>query len=240
MNGEQSQDRILHGFADCGVEAEALSVYGDVYRFTLNPRQNPYSQVAQMDLSDPDALPFDDDQFDLAVLHPPCTAYSDMPDANKDGDAPKLVPEARKIGERYAEHYVIENKPAAPLKDPVVLDGKMFGLPLKYERAFETSFPVDQPPRQSTLGTETSPFFYSERSPAWWRAAKGGIRGDYPKEHVAKNSLPLPYVHHLCRAWMAETGVAEGVADYSDYDAQMDERRAREVNHSLEGYANAE
>lgn len=234
--------RILHGFADHGTEAEALSVYGDATRATLNPRENDYSEVLRMDLSDPDTLPFEEGEFDLAVLHPPCTAYSDMPEADKDGSAPKLVPEAREIGQRYADHYIVENKPSAPLHDPVVLEGRMFGLPIKYARAFETSFQVDQPPRNARLGesAETSPFFYSERSPEWWRAAKGGIRGDYPKEHLAKNSLPLPFVHHLCRAWMDATRRSEGVADYSDYDAQMDKERAQASNSSLEQFATEE
>lgn len=231
--------RILHGFADCGVESEALSAYGEVTRATINPRENDYSTVVRADLSRPGELPFADGEFDLAVLHPPCTAYSDMPDANKHGDAPKLVPEAREIGQRVADHYVIENKPAAPLHSPTVLEGRMFGLPIRYERAFETSFDVPQPPRNARLGEppETSPFFYSERSPEWWRAAKGGIRGDYPKEHIAKNSIPLPFIHHICRAWMDATEVSGGVSDYSDYDAQMDEKRARAANAEIGDFA---
>lgn len=233
------QTRILHGFADCGVESEALSVYGDVTRATIDPRPNDFSEAIAADLSRPDELPFEEGQFDLAVLHPPCTAYSDMPDANKNGDAPRLIEEAREIGRRYADHYIVENKPAAPLADPVVLEGRMFGLPIKYERAFETSFPVDQPPRNGRLGQapETSPFFYTERSPEWWRAAKGGIAGDYPKEHIAKNSIPIPYIHHLARSWMDAIELSEGITDYSDYDAQMDKQRAEMANSSLEEFA---
>lgn len=229
--------KILHGFADHGAESEALSTYGTVTRATLNPVPNGHSSVVRVDLSAPDELPFHEGEFDLAFLHPPCTAYSDMPDANKDGDAPRLVPEAREIGERYAEHYVVENKPAAPLEDPLVLEARMFGLPIKYTRAFETSFPVDQPPRNARLGqpAETSPFFYSEKSHRWWLGVKG-LRGEYPKEHAAKNALPLSYVDHLCRGWLEATGDAQGVADYSDYDAEMDEKRAREANQSLTAF----
>lgn len=226
---------ILHGFADHGVEAQALSVYGSVTRATLNPRENEFSTVVAADLSHPDELPFKENQFTLGVFHPPCTAYADMPGANKNGDAPELIEEARELGERYCDHYIIENKPSAPLHDPVVLDGRMFGLPIKYERAFETSFSVEQPPRTARLGdpAETSPFFYTERSAEWWRAAKGGIRGDYSAEHLAKNSIPLPYIHHLCRAWLDATEASGGVSDYSDYDAEMDEKRARAANQSL-------
>lgn len=232
QNAEVKQ--ILHGFADHGVESEALAAYGNVTRASIEPRRNPHSVAVRVDLSEPDALPFEPGTFDLAFVHPPCTPYSDMPGANKNGDAPELIPEAREIGRRYADHYVIENKPAAPLRDPVVLDGRMFGLPIAYERAFETSFPAEQPPRQARLGqpAETSPFFFSEKSREWWSAAKG-VRGEYPKQHLAKNALPLAYVDHLARAWLEAIEAADGVRDYSDYDAEMDARRAEAANASL-------
>jgi DNA (cytosine-5)-methyltransferase 1 len=38
--------------------------------------------------------------------------------------------------------YVIENVPGAPLRDPVVLCGSMFGLSVRRHRLFECSFPV--------------------------------------------------------------------------------------------------
>jgi hypothetical protein len=219
--------RILHAFADHGVESEALATYGDVTRASIDPRPNDVSDAVRADATE---LPFAAGTFDLALFHPPCTAYSDMPSA--DADAVDMIPEARAEAARVADEWVIENKPAAPLRDPVVLDGKRFGLPVEYARAFETSFRVPEPPRQQTLGTETSPFFFSERTAAWWRSVKG-VRGDYPKDHLAKNCLPLAYVHYLARAWLAATDRAEGVTDYSDYDERMDERRAREQNEQL-------
>jgi len=238
LHSENQTPAVAHLFADCGTEAEALSTYGNVFRFTLDPRPNEFDEAAlQMDLGD--AMPAGD--YDLAVLHPPCTKWSDMPDVNPQ-DHPDLIARAREIGETIADHYVIENKPKAwddrDASPSVVLDGRMFGLPIKYERAFECSFTVEQPPRQSRLteSAETSPFFYSERTPEWWASVKG-LRGDYPKEHVAKNALPMAYVDHLMRSWLAATGRADGVADYSDYDAEMNAKRAREANHDLEGFA---
>jgi len=225
--------KILHLFADRGVEAEALSAVGTVHRYTLDPQPSPFvDETTQMDLAEETP----DETADLVVAHPPCTAWSDMPSADKDGDAPRLVRRARELGQKLGDHHVVENKPGAPLHEPTVLNGKMFGLPIAYERAFETSFPVDHPPRQQTLATETSSFFYSERTHAWWTAIKG-IRGSYPKEHVAKNALPMPYVDCLTRSWLQHVGEAQGCAEYSDYDARMDERRAREANSELGDYA---
>jgi len=192
-------DRILHCFADTGVESEPLGAYGDVVRVGLNPRDSNGSQPIQADAN---ALPFaDDTTFAFGLFHPPCTRWSDMPDA---GDAPNLIPLARELGERYCEHYIIENKPAAPLRDPVRLKGDMFGLPIEYDRAFETSFHVEQPAIHMTLGTECSTYYYSDRSTEWWHSVKG-VAGDYPKQRLAKSGTPAAYVHYLARAWLRET-----------------------------------
>jgi hypothetical protein len=226
--------RILHAWADHGTESEALSLYGEVVRASKEPRPGAEDELVP---ADGKRLPFSDGSFDLALVHPPCTKYAKMTQISGDkDDHENYISEARAEVERVADHYVIENRANAPLDDPVILDGLMFGLPIRYERGFETSFACEQPPRQATLGTtkaETSPFFYSERSPLWWRAVKGLRLGHYPVEHVAKNALPLAYVHHVVRAYLDEVGASQGVADYSDYDERMDERRAREQNEQL-------
>lgn len=233
---EQSGTAILHCYADMGVESEALACYGDVTRVGIDPRPNEASQVVQADARD---LPFDDDTFDLGLFHPLCTKWASMTSISGDpADHPNLIPDARREAGRVCDEWIIENVPRAPLKDPVVLNGKMFGLPVEYARAFETSFPVEQPPRQQSLATETSTFFYSGRDTVWWRSVKG-ISGDYPKEHVAKNCLPLPYVHWLVRQWLDATGRSEGVTDYSDYDLRKTTERRKAANESLESFAAA-
>ncbi|KYH24581.1 hypothetical protein HAPAU_35640 [Halalkalicoccus paucihalophilus] len=120
----------------------------------------------------------------------------------------------------------------------------MFGLPIAYERGFEMTFRVPQPPRQKQLGSEdkveTSPFFFSERSKEWWASVKGYRADRYPKEHLAKNAIPAPYVHYLCREWLkvyeAENGADAERPDYSDYDEQMNKRRRTEANQSIYDY----
>lgn len=230
---------ILHCFADHGTEAETLSCYGDVVRVGLDPRDNNDSTPIQADANN---LPFSDDvQFQFGLFHPPCTKWSDMPGANKDGDAPDLIPLAREIGEKYCDYWVIENKPRAPLKDPVLLDGKMFGLPIEYERAFEANFELEQPPRQAFLAeTESSSYFYSEMSREWWASVKGIDADRYTKHALCKNSLPSMYVHHIVRSWLRASGRADGPSDYSDYDKRKNAERARAENHDLGGFANAE
>jgi hypothetical protein len=161
-----------------------------------------------------------------------------MPNANKDGKAPNLIPLAREIGQQYCDEWVIENKPRAPLRDPVVLDGDVFGLPIDYERAFECSFDLRQPPRQGKLTeNESSSYFYSEKSQAWWGAVKGLNPDKYTKHALCKNSLPAPYTRFLVRGWLDATERSAGPSDYSNYDARKDAERSRAVNQSLAGFA---
>lgn len=224
--------KILHVFADQGVESEVLSDYAEVLRLSINPDDMNASQPVRADASEPPLRP--DVTFDLGVLQPPCTKWSDMPSADT-AAAPNLIPEARELAERHCEHWVIENKPAAPLRDPTLLNGRMFGLPLEYERAFETSFPVSQPPAPSTLGrTEYQPFFSSEHPGRAWAAAKG-YPPKYRKDHLARNCIPRQMLLHLVRHWLeaADTGVRK---DYSEYDREMDAKRARKRNAQLEEF----
>jgi hypothetical protein len=194
--------RILHCFADTGVESEPLSAYGQVIRVGIEPRDTNQSTPIKADAT---ALPIKDGvTFDLGLFHPPCTRWSDMPDANAAGDAPNLIPDAREIAEQYCDEYIIENKPNAPLRDAVRLKGDMFGLPIEYERAFETSFHVEQPAIHMTLGTECSTYYYADRSKAWWRSVKG-VSAEYPKQRLAKSGMPAAYIHYLMRAWLRET-----------------------------------
>jgi hypothetical protein len=226
-------ERILHCFADHGTEAETLSMYGEVVRIGHGARDTNGSHPI---CADANALPFNDDvQFDFGLFHPPCTRWSDMPNANKNGDAPNLIPLSREIATEYCDYWVIENKPRAPLEDSTRLNGKMFGLPIDYERAFEASFELPEPPRQAFLAeTESSSYFYSEMSREWWASVKGITEERYTKHALAKNSLPSAYVHYIMRAYLRASGRADGPSDYSDYDKHKTAERNREQNESLE------
>lgn len=242
---------ILHCFADYGVESEILSWYGDVVRVGIDPLDTNESEPIKADAHILDdekdwEIPFKEDvTFDLGVFHPVCSKWAATTSISGDPDKhTNMIPSARSIAKRYCDHYVIENVPRAPLKDPIVLDGRMFGLPIKYERAFETNFDVPQPPRyQRFWGTggdsdtaETSSFFFTERSRKWWASVKSVPARDYPKQHLAKNTIPGQYIHHLCRAWLSVYETDNGI-DYTDYDERMETQRRQEANQSLSKYA---
>jgi hypothetical protein len=193
------QYRVAHLFADYAVESEVLSRLGHVTRFTIDPEPNAFvDETVQMDLEE--QIP--SGQFDLALLHPRCTDASDMTSISGSvDDHENQIPRARRIAETIAEDYVIENKPREDLRDATVLHGRMFGLPIAYERGFEATFPIRTRP-EKRLGEKTvSPYFYSDRSAEWWRVVKG-YSGDYPKAHLGKNALPSAYVELIVRSWL--------------------------------------
>jgi hypothetical protein len=224
--------KILHCFADGGVESEVLTEFGTVVRVGLSPSNKNGSNPIQADAT---ALPIKDDtRFDLGLFHPPCTKWSDMPSANTE-NAPNLIPNAREIARKYCDHYIIENKPRAPLIDQIELSGDMFGLPIEYTRAFETSFAVDQPAKQRRFGTaKGQPFFYTEYSAEWWACAKN-YAPKYSAKHLSRNAVPRPYLYHLLNHWIQATDTKDR-PDYSEYDKKMDAQRAKEINQQLTQY----
>jgi hypothetical protein len=216
----------LHAFADRGVESEVLTQHFDVvYRLGLDPRDTNDSIPIEADVAefveDPTKFGFDEDvTFDFILAHPPCTKWANMTSISGDpDDHENLIPLARELVEKYADEWVIENKPNAPLEDPVVLDGKMFGLEIVYERGFETSFDVEEPPREQERETEVSPYFYSDRSHEWWAAEKGYSAHTYGKQHLAKNAVPADYIRWLIRQYYKQTkDTATARSNHSDPD----------------------
>lgn len=247
---------ILHCFADHGAESEVLCQFGDVTRVGIAPTDTNDSTPVQADahvaVEDKDwAFPLRSDvQFDLGVFHPVCSKWAQTTSISGDpDDHENMIPSARRIATEHCEHFVIENVPQAPLRDEVVLNGRMFGLPIEYERAFETSFRVPEPPRErafltgegATDDAETSSFFFSERSAHWWGSVKGYDARRYPKQHVAKNTIPAPYIRYVVRAWLTavedERGLTEERRDYSDYDREMETQRRSTDNASLDEFS---
>lgn len=76
---------------------------------------------------------------------PPCQRYSSMTKKwGRSADHPDLVADVRAALDAIGAPYVIENVPAAPLIDPIMLCGSMFGLAsqgyqLRRHRLFEST-----------------------------------------------------------------------------------------------------
>jgi len=225
--------KILQCYADKGAENPALSKYGSILRISWDIDQNEWSTAIQADCGN---LPIRDNaQFNIGWFHPPCGGVSPMSDTNGNSrdEWPDLIPQAREIAKKHCDHWVIENKPRKSIDSGVVLDGHMFNLDIAYERAFETSFEVEQPPKQNKLA-ETSPFYYTEWSKGEWAAVKGPSM-DFDKQHLAKNTIPAAYIDYIMRHYYKAIDDEER-PDYSEYDKEMDAKRAKEENAQLTNF----
>lgn len=84
--------------------------------------------------------------FDLIHASPPCQVHSVtwvMSNKSKHID---LLSQTRHLLRLSGRPYVIENVPGAPVKNPIMLCGTMFGLRVIRHRLFECSPPIWFPP----------------------------------------------------------------------------------------------
>lgn len=79
-------------------------------------------------------------EYDVIHASPPCQGYSVTANMPWVFAHPKLIEPVRELLKATGRPYVIENVPGAPLINPVVLCGTMFGLRMFRHRLFETSF----------------------------------------------------------------------------------------------------
>lgn len=84
-------------------------------------------------------------EFDFIHASPPCQKWSTITKCGGNTDHPDLIDPVRELLQRSGKPWVIENVPGAPLRNPVMLCGTMFGLNVIRHRNFETSHPVRQP-----------------------------------------------------------------------------------------------
>ncbi len=105
-----------------------------------------------------DALEADLSGYDLICASPPCQAYCGMQRLNEaKGTAkvhPMLIEPVREKLIASGVPYIIENVVGAPLRNPIVLCGSMFGLGVWRHRLFECSFSTLWPHCQHGLCPE--------------------------------------------------------------------------------------
>lgn len=84
--------------------------------------------------------------FDAIHASPPCQRFSDL--AKRNGNAhewPDLIAPVRRALVASGRPYIIENVEGAPLVDPIVLCGTMFGLRVIRHRLFESNIRMTPP-----------------------------------------------------------------------------------------------
>ena len=91
-----------------------------------------------------DALEVDLSGYDAYHASPPCQGYSMASQQWRlsGKEYPKLIEGTRQRLIETGKPYVIENVPGAPLINPVLLNGAMFGMRIRRRRLFELSFEI--------------------------------------------------------------------------------------------------
>ena len=87
-----------------------------------------------------DALTYPLDGYDLICASPPCQAYTSARHI-RGREHPRLIEAVRDRLAASGTLYIIENVVGAPLIDPVMLCGSMFGLKVWRHRLFEARQP---------------------------------------------------------------------------------------------------
>jgi DNA (cytosine-5)-methyltransferase 1 len=90
-------------------------------------------------------------EFDVIHASPPCQVYS-VTAVLSNGNHPDLIEPVRELLAASGRPYVIENVPGAPLVNPLILCGSMFGLPLIRHRLFECNPVIWWPPAPHACG----------------------------------------------------------------------------------------
>lgn len=81
-------------------------------------------------------------EFDLIHASPPCQFYSVLTSPSRKNNHPDLISPTRNALLKVGKPYIMENVSGArrELKNPIMLCGSMFGLPIQRHRYFELSW----------------------------------------------------------------------------------------------------
>jgi len=149
--------------------------------------------------------------FDFIWASPVCKRYTRMLNHGLTPRAKHIdfIPAVRDWLIAHSVPYAIENVIGAPLLNPGMLCGEMFGLRVMRHRLFETSFPVEWPVhiphrglghRKQGDGGYYFRVYGHETGKAQWGAAMGI---DWMKSPELAQAIPPAFSHYIAEHWSA-------------------------------------
>lgn len=183
--------RIAHVFVHAAVESQYMKEIAPVDGYGLDIQTEiNLSNAYERDLAEHGL----ERQYTLGLFHPPCQLWCNSTQNREEYE--NLIPRARELAKEYCDYYIIENVSRAPLNDPVILNGGMFGKELKYERGFETNFYVEQPEFTGKYCYERSVSGISQYPCA---KIKGYTASFYDCHTVTHNCVPKYYLEYILK-----------------------------------------
>ena len=135
--------RLLDLFCCAGGAGMGYSRAGfDVVGVDIDPQPNYPFGFYQRDAID--FLEVHGKRFDAVHASPPCQAFTNAQRIQKN-DHPDFLTPIREMLLELGKPFVIENVVGAPLRDPIMLCGPMFGLETYRHRLFESNVTLTAP-----------------------------------------------------------------------------------------------
>jgi DNA (cytosine-5)-methyltransferase 1 len=169
-----------------------------------------------------DALAYPLDGFDFIWASPPCQKYSVTAALHPSREHPDLIDPVRARLAAHGTPYVIENVVGAPLFNPIMLCGTMFGLRVYRHRMFEASFFLSALPHgKHVQGSTGSHRGYSRGNPMVCVAGHNfkreeaeqamGIDWMSSREQLSQ-AIPPAYSEYIGRAALAHIAASASIA----------------------------
>jgi len=125
---------LFCGAGGCAVGYHQSGLFTEITGVDINPQPRYPFNFIQADALEYLRRHWQD--YDIIHASPPCQAYS-VTKSLTIKEHPDLVEQTRELLADSGKPYIIENVPGAPLINPLMLCGSMFGLKVKRHRLFE-------------------------------------------------------------------------------------------------------
>ena len=164
-----------------------------------------------------DAMTYSLEGFDLIHASPPCQRFSITANLaraqGKRASTVDLLTPMRERLQSWGGEYVIENVKGAPMLDPVMLCGSMFGLGVRRHRLFESNVPFEPygPCRHQEQGRPIGVYHtLNDDIPQGGRTARTLEEGqaamgiDWMPWNSLIEAIPPDYTLWIGRQWVAQ------------------------------------
>jgi DNA (cytosine-5)-methyltransferase 1 len=167
-----------------------------------------------------DALTFPLDGFDAAAASPPCQKYT-LCQRIQSNAHPDLVDPIRRRLRAAGIPYAIENVIGAPLENPIILCGSMFGLRTYRHRGFECNFPIEAPPHPEhvapvrKMGRPVQPgeFMHVVGNFSGVAMARKAMGIDWMPRDKLREAIPPAFTEYVGRAMIAHLSAMRQAAE---------------------------
>lgn len=147
--------------------------------------------------------------FDLIHASPPCQGYSET-QRIRNNKHPMLIDPVRAILRASGKPYIIENVVGAPLLNPILLCGTMFGIRTYRHRLFECSFPIRTPDhpahqaRQAKMGrpVQDGEFMHVVGNMHSPHIAREIMGTPWMNRQEMAQALPVCYTEYIGKEWL--------------------------------------